>query len=84
MAPQGLEVQAAVVSKMLEHAGLLVTREMMDTAADHRHIVLSHPDGRPEEQPWDTALTVFCDPLPDNKEVNHGAWLGHSKSRTTR
>jgi peptide/nickel transport system substrate-binding protein len=57
IAPADLEVQATVVSKMLEQSGFTVTLEILDPTAFNRKIVLSHLDQPPEHQPWDIALT---------------------------
>jgi ABC-type transport system substrate-binding protein len=62
IAPEGLKVQATVVSKMLEHAGFTVDLQILDPTAYTRQTVLSHLDQPPEQQPWDIALVSS---LPD-------------------
>jgi len=57
IAPEDLEVQATVVSKMLEHGGFSVTLEILGPTAFEQKTVLSHLDRSPEHQPWDIALT---------------------------
>jgi peptide/nickel transport system substrate-binding protein len=56
-----LEVQATVVSKMLEHAGFQVTLQSLDSAAYTRQTLLSHLEQPPEHYAWDIALTVTWD-----------------------
>ena len=59
IAPEDLEVQATVVSKMLEHVGLTVERQILDIDTYHQKTFLSHLDQSPESQSWDIALTSF-------------------------
>ena len=61
IAPTDLEVQATVVSKMLEHAGFTVELQMLDAATFHRKTDLSTLDQPPAQQPWDMALWSFLD-----------------------
>src|SRR5262249_47863050 len=61
IAPEDLEVQATVVSKMLELGGFTVTLEVLDPTAFERKTVLSHLDQPPEHQSWDIALTSMHD-----------------------
>jgi peptide/nickel transport system substrate-binding protein len=61
IAPEDLEVQATVVSKMLEQGGFTVTLEVLDPTAFEQKTVLSHLDQPPERQPWDIALTSMHD-----------------------
>jgi len=61
IASADLEIQATVVSKMLEQAGLKVELQMLDAVAYTRKIDLSHLDQPPETQPWDIALTSYPD-----------------------
>jgi len=57
IAPEDLEVQATVVSKMLEQGGFTVTLEVLDPTVLEQKTILSHLDRSPEHQPWDIALT---------------------------
>jgi ABC-type transport system substrate-binding protein len=57
IASEDLEVQATVVSKMLEQVGLNLELQILDTAAFTRKTFLSSLEGPPEEQTWDIALT---------------------------
>jgi len=61
IAPEDLQVQATVVSKMLEQIGLIVELQVLDTVTYNRKTVLSHLEQPPEQQPWDIALTTFND-----------------------
>ena len=61
LAPEDLEVQATVVSKMLEHGGFTVTLEILAPTAFNQKIVLSDLDQPPAHQPWDIALTSYHD-----------------------
>jgi peptide/nickel transport system substrate-binding protein len=63
IASEDLAIQATVVSKMLEQAGLKVELQMLDAVAYTRKIDLSHLDQPPEAQSWDIALTAYPDPL---------------------
>jgi hypothetical protein len=58
IAPGGLEVQATVVSKMLEQVGFQVTRQILEPEVFNRQTVLSHLDQPPENQAWDIAPTL--------------------------
>jgi peptide/nickel transport system substrate-binding protein len=58
-----LEIQATVVSKMIEQAGLKVELQILDAVAYTRKIDLSHLDQPSETQPWDIALTAYPDAL---------------------
>jgi len=60
---QDLEIQATVVSKMLEQVGFRVNLEILDPVAYNRKIDLSHLDQPPEQQSWDIALTSWNDVL---------------------
>jgi peptide/nickel transport system substrate-binding protein len=62
IAPEDLEVQATVVSKMLEQAGLQVELQMLDSKSYNRKTHLRFLDQPPEQQPWDIALGLFTDP----------------------
>ena len=52
-----LEVQATVVSKILEQVGLKMELQILDSAAFIRKTFLSSLERPPEEQTWDIALT---------------------------
>ena len=56
IAPQDLEVQATVVSKMLEQGGFQVTRELLTPDAYNRRTHLGHLEQPAEQQTWDIAL----------------------------
>jgi peptide/nickel transport system substrate-binding protein len=61
LAPEDLEVQATVVSKMLEQAGFTVDLKMLDSAAYNRQVLLSQLEQPPEQQAWDIALNSWRD-----------------------
>jgi len=61
IASEELQVQATVVSKMLEQASFTVDLQILDGAAFNRKIFLSSLDQPPEHQPWDIALTAYID-----------------------
>ena len=61
IAPEELEVQATVVSKMLEQVGLTVELQMLDAATYTAKTNLGRLDQPPEQQPWDIALRSFLD-----------------------
>jgi peptide/nickel transport system substrate-binding protein len=56
LASEDLEVQATVVSKMLEQVGLRMELQILDSAAFSRKTFLSSLEQPPEEQTWDIAL----------------------------
>jgi peptide/nickel transport system substrate-binding protein len=56
IAPEALEVQATVVSKMLEQAGFRVALQVLDPDTYNRQTFSSSLDQPPEHQPWDIAL----------------------------
>jgi peptide/nickel transport system substrate-binding protein len=60
IATRDLEVQARVVSKMLEHVGFQTELQLLD-AAYNRQTLLSHLEQPPEQQTWDIALTTRLD-----------------------
>ncbi len=62
IAPEDLEVQATVVSKMLEQAGLQVELQILDNETYNRKTDLRSLDQPPEQQTWDIALGLFTDP----------------------
>ncbi len=61
IASEELQVQATVVSKMLEQAGFTVDLQILDGAAFNRKTYLGDLDQPPEHQLWDIALTAFVD-----------------------
>jgi peptide/nickel transport system substrate-binding protein len=61
IASEDLEIQATVVSKMLEQVGLKVNLQMLDAVAYNRKTFLSHLDQPAEQQPWDIALASWSD-----------------------
>jgi peptide/nickel transport system substrate-binding protein len=61
IAPRSLEIQATVVSKMLEQGGFIVDLQLLDAVTYDRKTLLSHLDQPPEQQPWDIALVSFVD-----------------------
>lgn len=61
IAPEDLEVQATVVSKMLEQGGFTVERHILDASAYTRKTDLSHLDHPPALQTWDVALSSGSD-----------------------
>src|SRR5262245_10287208 len=61
IALEELDVQATVVSKMLEQVGFKVELQVLDTAAYNRKTFLSSLERPPEEQTWDIALTSTGD-----------------------
>jgi peptide/nickel transport system substrate-binding protein len=63
IAPEGMEVQATVVSKMLEQVGLKVRAEILDAVSYNRKTLLSGLDQPSEKQIWDIALTANSDVL---------------------
>jgi peptide/nickel transport system substrate-binding protein len=63
IASEALQVQATVVSKMLEQVGFTVDLQILDGAAFNRKTYLGDLDQPPEHQPWDIALTSWRDSL---------------------
>jgi peptide/nickel transport system substrate-binding protein len=63
IASRHLEIQATVVSKMLDHAGFTVDLQVLDAVTFNQKTVLSHLDQPPEQQGWDIALTSKGDTL---------------------
>jgi peptide/nickel transport system substrate-binding protein len=61
IAPEELEVQATVVSKMLEQAGFRVDRQLLDANTYNRQTHSAALDQPPERQPWDIALIAQSD-----------------------
>jgi peptide/nickel transport system substrate-binding protein len=63
IAPADLEIQATVVSKMLEQGGFQVTLQVLDPLAFAQKTMLSHLEHPAEEQTWDIALTQWRDAI---------------------
>ena len=63
IASEDLQVQATVVSKMLEQAGFTVDLQVLDATAYNRKVLLSQLEQPPEQQPWDIALISWGDLL---------------------
>ena len=63
IASEALQVQATVVSKMLEQVGFTVDLQILDGAAFNRKTYLGDLDQPPEHQSWDIALTSWRDSL---------------------
>jgi peptide/nickel transport system substrate-binding protein len=63
IAPEDLEVQATVVSKMLEQGGFRVDLQMLDPAAYNGKTRLSDLEQPAEQQAWDIALRSQADIL---------------------
>jgi peptide/nickel transport system substrate-binding protein len=61
IASEALQVQATVVSKMLEQAGFTVDLQILDATAYNRKVLLSYLEQPPEQQTWDIALTSALD-----------------------
>ena len=61
IAPKTLEVQATVISKMLEQVGFQVTPQILDPDAYNRKTDLAHLDGPAEHQTWDIAIIDILD-----------------------
>jgi ABC-type transport system substrate-binding protein len=61
IAPGVLEVQATVVSKMLDQSGFTVDLQVLDAVTFNRRTVLKDLDQPPEDQRWDIALTSWSD-----------------------
>ena len=61
IAPEALVIQATVVGKMLEQAGVTVDLQTLDAAAYFRQTLLTHLDQPAEQQTWDIALMPWYD-----------------------
>ena len=76
IAPDTLEVQATVVSKMLEQVGFKVELQTLDAATYTRKTNFPELDQPAEQQGWDLALTLQRDgvnfPLRDLHEFARG------------
>jgi peptide/nickel transport system substrate-binding protein len=62
IAPSGLEVQATVISKMLEQVGFTVERQILDPTVYNQKTRLPDLDQPAEQQGWDIALKSYNDP----------------------
>jgi ABC-type transport system substrate-binding protein len=56
IAPDALEVQATVISKMLQQVGFRVDRQILDPVAYNQQTMMDRLDRPAEHQPWDLAL----------------------------
>jgi ABC-type transport system substrate-binding protein len=63
IAPSALEVQATVVSKMLEQVGFTVERQMLAPTVYNQKTRLGELDQPADQQAWDIALTLYNDPV---------------------
>jgi len=63
IASEGFQVQATVVSKMLEQAGWTVELQILDGTTFNRQTHLGRLDEPPESQRWDIALMAHTDLL---------------------
>jgi peptide/nickel transport system substrate-binding protein len=63
IASEGLQVQATVVSKMLEQVGFTVDLQILDGDAFNRKTHLGNLEQPPEDQAWDIALMAHSDLL---------------------
>ena len=61
IAPEAFEVQATVISKMLEQVGFQVEVQIFDIVAYNQKTLLSHLDQPAEQQAWDIALNYAGD-----------------------
>jgi ABC-type transport system substrate-binding protein len=61
--PEELEIQATVVSKMLEQVGLTVQLQLLDPVTYNQKTMLDRLDQPREQQGWDIALTIWGDPI---------------------
>jgi peptide/nickel transport system substrate-binding protein len=61
IASEDLVIQATVVGKMLEQAGLTVELRMLDQVAFNQQTLLSALEHPPEHQGWDIALASWLD-----------------------
>jgi len=61
IATADLQIQATVISKMLEQAGFQVELHILDAATYNRQTFLSHLEQPPEHQAWDIALIANGD-----------------------
>jgi peptide/nickel transport system substrate-binding protein len=57
IAPEGLEIQATVIGKMLEGVGLTVERQVLEATAYNSKVRIDLLDRPAEQQTWDIALT---------------------------
>ncbi len=63
IASEEVEVQATVVSKMLEQVGLKVQVQVLDAVTYNKKTFLTGLDQPAEKQTWDIALTAYSDVL---------------------
>jgi peptide/nickel transport system substrate-binding protein len=63
LASEDLQVQATVVSKMLEQAGFIVELQVLDAGAYNRQTFLSDLEQPAEHQAWDLALASRRDTM---------------------
>jgi peptide/nickel transport system substrate-binding protein len=63
IAPEELEIQATVVSKMLEQAGFTVDLKILDSPTYNQQVLLSPQEHPPEHPVWDIALASWNDPV---------------------
>lgn len=61
IAPENLEIQATVVSRMLEQGGFTVQRQILDAVTYNQKTDLGHLDQPAEQQAWDIALSSSTD-----------------------
>jgi ABC-type transport system substrate-binding protein len=59
IAPRDLEIQATVVSKMLEQSGFTVIQQVMDSSDLNQKTLLVQLNQPPAQQSWDIALTSW-------------------------
>ncbi|MCI0528836.1 MAG: ABC transporter substrate-binding protein, partial [Nitrospira sp.] len=63
IASEDLVIQATVVGKMLEHVGLQVDLQILDSDTFNRKTILAQLDQPAEQQAWDIALISYGDEL---------------------
>lgn len=61
IASEALAIQATVVSKMLEHVGFIVSRQLLDSSEFNRRTYISSLEQTSEHQGWDIALREGLD-----------------------
>ena len=61
IAPEGLEVQARVISKMLAQGHFTVQRQILDPVTYNQQTNISAMEQPPEQQSWDIALSSISD-----------------------
>ena len=75
IAPEDLEVQATVVSKMLEQAGFKVALQLLDGNTFNRQTRLPDLDQPVEQKVWDIALWAAFDLFNFPPLELYGAWM---------